>query len=75
MLLFEFMNSTFDFYAFGDGYYKNVINAFLIPTIKCAYNLHPKRANWALNMVLMLLTKFVPNSTIRRCRSEIFQFN
>ena len=41
---------------------------------------HQKSANWALNLMfflLMLLNKFVPNSTFRRCISgtNFFKYN
>ena len=39
--------------------------------IKSAPYWHQKSANWAYALVLMLLPKFFPNSTIRRCISGI----
>ena len=37
--------------------------------IKFASYLNQKRANWALNMLIFLLTKFILNSIFRCCSS------
>ena len=49
--------------------------------ITAAPNLHQKRSNWALNILLLMIwcwcctTKFALNSTIRRCSSGVIFLN